>query len=108
MLIATPAVVVTDVVESTSLMQNIGADRWREVYSAHLTRERELVRKFGGREVKTLGDGMMVTFPSAVQAIDFVVSLYADPGHEQVQIRAGVNLGPVMILEEEDNDLVGI
>jgi class 3 adenylate cyclase len=58
----------TDLVGSTELtgrLGDAGADRLRR---AHFALLREAVAAHRGEEVKTLGDGLMVVFPSAVDA----------------------------------------
>lgn len=63
------AIVVADVVESVRLMQDDEAgfiERWRRF--VHLVRS-ELLPRHGGRMVKSLGDGMLLEFEHAGQAI---------------------------------------
>jgi len=62
--------------------------------------------RFGGRLVKTMGDGFLIEFGSAVQAVRYTVGIQqslADPRYG-LQMRAGVNLGDVVV---EDGDLFG-
>ena len=63
------AIVVVDVVESVRLMQEDEAgfiDRWRRF--VHEVRT-EVLPKHGGRMVKSLGDGMLLDFERAPQAM---------------------------------------
>jgi TolB-like protein/class 3 adenylate cyclase len=65
-----------------------------------------------GRIFKTTGDGMLVEFPSAVEAVCCAVDIQkqmgernADiPARERIEFRVGVNLGDVVV---EDGDLHG-
>ena len=43
----------------------------------------------------------MVAFRTAVQALTFTLEFHNDTGHQSVQIRAGIHVGPVQV-EEED------
>src|SRR5439155_16884254 len=57
-----------------------------------------------GREIKTIGDSFMGAFRCAGKALDYVMALQARPGHSQVQIRAGIHIGPMNV---EENDVFG-
>lgn|GEM_PF-1784025 len=62
------ALLFTDVVRSTELLHRLGDDAAEDLRRAHFASLREAVSKAGGEEVKSLGDGLMVTFPSASPA----------------------------------------
>jgi class 3 adenylate cyclase len=101
---ATLAIVFTDVVGSTTLANDLGSERMYEVWAAHAVQTRNLLEKYQGREVKTMGDGFLVAFRTAIEALDFALALYVDTGHEQVAIRVGIHIGPLRIL---DGDIFG-
>jgi len=99
------AVVIADVVGYTALME-------RDETGAH-ARLREIrdrivdprIASHGGTIVKTAGDGMLITFASATDALRCAVDVqrqlhkrnaYVEP-HERVEMRMGVNLGDVII-----------
>jgi adenylate cyclase len=77
---------------------------------------RELIdpknKQYRGRVVKTTGDGILIEFPSIVDAISFSIDVQqgmcernADiPQEKRIQFRIGVNLGDVII---EGRDLYG-
>jgi class 3 adenylate cyclase len=60
-----------------------------------------LIQKYNGYEIKTIGDAFMVAFHQALDALNFTLSLYDNTGHERIQIRAGIHVGPITI-EEKD------
>jgi TolB-like protein len=70
------------------------------------------VRKRGGRLVKTMGDGAIAEFPSAVEALLCAVGFQramaernADlPAHERMNFRIGVNAGEAVV---RDGDVFG-
>ena len=70
------------------------------------------VEAFGGRLVKTTGDGLLLEFASAVDAVRCVVDLQtaaaahnaAIPEDRRIVLRVGVNLGDVII---EGDDIFG-
>jgi TolB-like protein len=71
-----------------------------------------MISKHHGRIVKLIGDGALIEFGSAVNAVDCAVELQkamdianADlAGDRRIVLRAGINLGDVMV---EGNDLYG-
>ena len=62
-----------------------------------------IVRSRGGRLVKKLGDGLLMTFPDPAAAVLAVLELTECPP-EPLRVRAGVHLGPVM---QQRADVVG-
>jgi adenylate cyclase len=71
-----------------------------------------LVSQHGGRIFKLLGDGVLVEFPSVVNAVQCAVDIQmgmaaanaALPASKQVLLRIGINLGDVIV---EGGDLYG-
>ncbi len=65
----------TDLVGSTELFQRLGDDAAEQVRRAHFRLLREAVAARGGHEVKNLGDGLMVAFSSALDAVGSAVAI---------------------------------
>ena len=65
----------TDVVGSTTLYDRYGDDEGDARRAGHFAVLREVVAAHEGREVKSTGDGLMVTFSSAVAAVRCAVAL---------------------------------
>src|SRR5918992_560233 len=63
------AVLFTDIVGSTAIAAEMGNARWSALVSRHHRLIRGEVRRFGGREQDTAGDGFFVTFERPVDAI---------------------------------------
>jgi class 3 adenylate cyclase/pimeloyl-ACP methyl ester carboxylesterase len=84
----------TDIVDATGLAARMGDGRWRDLLSAHDGAIRREVERYGGREVKTLGDGYIAAFdgpPSdALRCARTVVSSVRALG---IRIRAGLHTG---------------
>lgn len=84
----------TDIVDATGMAARMGDARWRDLLSAHDGAIRREVERYGGREVKTLGDGYVAAFegpPSdALRCARTVVSAVRGLG---IQIRAGLHTG---------------
>jgi TolB-like protein/class 3 adenylate cyclase len=105
------AIVAADVAGYSRLM---GAD---EVGTARTLREHRavtdaLVAKHGGRLVKSTGDGVLLEFPSVVDAVECAVAVQTVmaernqdvPEDRLMQFRIGVNLGDILI---EGDDILG-
>jgi len=52
-------IVMTDIVSSTARASELGDDAWGRLVGRHNTILRRQLDRFGGREVKTTGDGML-------------------------------------------------
>jgi TolB-like protein/class 3 adenylate cyclase len=105
------AIVAADVAGYSRLM---GLD---EVSTARTLREHRavtdaLVAKHGGRLVKTTGDGVLLEFPSVVDAVECAVAVQAlmaqrnegIPQDRRMLFRIGINLGDILI---EGDDILG-
>lgn len=70
------------------------------------------IAQYGGRIVKTTGDGMLVEFPSVVDAVQCAVEIQRAmpereaevPDANRVRYRIGVNLGDIVI---DEDDILG-
>ena len=79
---------------------------------AHREAARPIVAGFGGRIVKTTGDGLVLEFPSIVAAVECAIAIQKlmvernaeTPDAKRIVYRIGVNLGDVLI---EDDDILG-
>jgi class 3 adenylate cyclase len=105
------AILAADVAGYSRLM---GLD---EVGTARVLREHRavsdaLVAKHGGRIVKTTGDGVLIEFPSVVDAVECAVAMQAVmaerndgvPEDRRMLFRIGINLGDILI---EGDDILG-
>jgi len=70
------------------------------------------VRQYGGRIVKLMGDGALMEFPSAVEAVACAVEFQCAmtertkdiPDHRRIAYRVGINVGDIII---ENDDIFG-
>src|SRR2546428_4596316 len=65
----------TDMVGSTEILDRLGDDLAEQLRRAHFRLIRNAVATRAGQEVKNLGDGLMVIFPSAVDAIASAIGI---------------------------------
>jgi class 3 adenylate cyclase len=92
-------------VASTERATELGDRRWRELLQVHDDLGRRLVEQWGGRVVKTTGDGLLATFDGPGRAIGCAVALRDQLVDIDVQIRAGLHAGEV---ELRGDDVGGI
>src|SRR6266568_5321920 len=85
----------TDLVESTELLARTGDEEAQRIFSAHHELLAGAVAEHGGHEVKWLGDGLMVAFPSAADALRAAVAMQQASRRpvagERLAIRVGLN-----------------
>ncbi|MEX2459672.1 MAG: adenylate/guanylate cyclase domain-containing protein [Actinomycetota bacterium] len=97
--------VFTDIVDSTATASRIGDARWGDLLGRHNVRVRELLARYGGREVKTTGDGFLVMFDGAERAVRFAAAVNASSAADGLVTRAGVHTGEVEFVKD---DLQGV
>ena len=97
----TLAIVFTDIVGSTALNIELGDIAMSEVRRKHFAQSTALLAKQGGYEVKTIGDSVMAAFKSVEAALDYARALQLDPGSSELQIRAGIHIGPVEVTADD-------
>jgi class 3 adenylate cyclase len=98
-------VLFTDIVGSTELAQELGDQRWRELLSDHQDVVRRELKTFGGREVKTTGDGFLASFESPGRAVQCARAVRDAVRGLGVELRAGIHTGEC---ERIGQDLAGI
>jgi class 3 adenylate cyclase/pimeloyl-ACP methyl ester carboxylesterase len=104
----------TDLVGHTGMMSRLGDERGREVLREHERITREVLKKHGGTEVKTMGDGFMASFGSVTKSVECAIDVEkaidswntgGGAHHDApLQVRVGLNAGEPI---EEDGDLFG-
>ncbi|MEX0682566.1 MAG: adenylate/guanylate cyclase domain-containing protein [Dehalococcoidia bacterium] len=91
----------TDIEGSTELTQRLGDVKAREVFREHERITRKALVASGGSEVKTMGDGFMASFGSAISALECSIALQRAFADQPVKVRIGLNAGEP-IAEAED------
>ena len=70
------------------------------------------ISEYGGRVVKTTGDGTLIEFPSAVDAVQHAVEVQTaigpwhgdTPANQRIELRMGINVGDIIV---EADDIYG-
>ncbi len=108
--VETVSVLFTDLVGSTGLASRIGPAAAEELRREHFSLLRDAIEATNGREVKNVGDGLMVVFPSAAGAVDCAVGMQQRieqrnrRAEDQLGVRIGISLGDA---DCEDDDYFG-
>lgn len=97
------AIMLTDIVGYTALTQTDEA-LTLALLGEHAALVRPMFSEHGGREVKSTGDGFLVEFPSALQAVRCAVEIQrvlhdrnsAVPLNRAIHVRIGIHLGDVV------------
>jgi class 3 adenylate cyclase len=107
----TLTILVTDMVGSTALAEQLGDRKWWEILQTHNAFVRAQVERHGGIEVKAQGDGFLVVFASARQAILAAVDIQqaaarhcAENPSQPIELRIGLHTGETV---ESDGDVFG-
>jgi class 3 adenylate cyclase len=81
------AVLFSDVVASTEQASALGGERWKRLLDRHDQLARTCIGRRGGTLIKTTGDGIVATLPSAISTIRAAQELRA------VSLRKGSTSG---------------
>ena len=91
----------TDLVRSTELAAQLGDGPWRELLSHYFEGVRRELERFGGREVKTTGDGMLVTFDGSARALHCAAAIRRLARESDLKVRIGIHVGEVEIVGDD-------
>jgi adenylate cyclase len=105
------AIMFTDMVGFTAMAQRNEALSL-ELLEEHRAMLRPIFQRHGGTEVKTIGDGFLVEFTNALEAVRCAYEIqrtsreanHSRPSERQALLRVGVHLGDVV---ETDGDISG-
>lgn len=95
----------TDIVGSTEHAAAVGDQRWRRLLDRHDEVARLEVDRFGGRLVKSTGDGILATFDAPTRALRCAFALTDALGDVGLRIRSAIHTGEIEI---RDDDVGGI
>ncbi len=93
----------TDLVDFTVMAQRNEATAM-EILAKHTQIVRSILQRYGGREIKTIGDSFLVEFPNALDAVRCAVNLQDEnvsansglPQGRRSSIRIGIHVGDVI------------
>ncbi len=95
-------VLFSDVVDSTGHAARLGDARWRERLTAHDAAVRREVDRFGGREVKAIGDAFLVVFDGAPsRAVRCAEALLEAVRALGLELRVGLHTGECEVMGDD-------
>jgi class 3 adenylate cyclase/pimeloyl-ACP methyl ester carboxylesterase len=95
-------VMFTDIVDATARAARVGDGRWRDMLAEHDEQVRTTLARFGGREVKTVGDGFLATFdgpPS--RALRCALAVTAAARDLGIEVRIGIHTGECELIGDD-------
>ena len=94
-------VLFTDIVDSTRTAAELGDQRWRDVLEGHGRAVRDALSRFGGREVKSTGDGFLATFDGPARGIRCAREILGGSEALGIRVRAGLHTGECEVMGED-------
>jgi class 3 adenylate cyclase len=98
-------VLFTDIVGSTERAAELGDERWRELLTHHDRVVQDELRRFGGRPIKSLGDGFLAAFNGPTRAVRCARAICDEVRELGLEVRAGIHTGEC---ESAGEDLRGL
>lgn len=95
----------TDIADSTAVAARLGDEAWTSLLDEHDRAVRRELGRFGGREIKTTGDGFLATFDSPTRAVRCARAIAGATETLGVPVRVGVHTGEC---EQRGDDVAGL
>jgi class 3 adenylate cyclase len=102
---ALATIMFTDIVASTERTAELGDARWRSLVELHDDLVGTEIERYGGRSVKTMGDGFLAVFEGPAKAVRCARATGSAVRSLGIEVRAGVHTGEC---ERRGDDLSGI
>ncbi|HKP88570.1 MAG TPA: adenylate/guanylate cyclase domain-containing protein [Thermoleophilaceae bacterium] len=94
-------VLFTDIVDSTRTASELGDQRWRELLDRHDGTVTEVLGRFGGRAVKSTGDGFLATFDGPARGVRCAREILDASERQGISVRAGLHTGECEVRGED-------
>ena len=91
----------TDVVGSTETAANLGDRRWRALLASHHDAVRAEIERHRGREIKSTGDGFLITFDTPGRAIRAARAIRDAVRPLGIEIRGGLHTGEIELIGDD-------
>jgi len=98
------AILVADVVGYSKLMGSDEAGTLAQLEALRTEIIEPQIAKYAGRLFKSVGDGFLIEFSSAVQAVSCAKAIQEANGPERLPLRIGIHVGDVVV---QGDDLMG-
>jgi class 3 adenylate cyclase/pimeloyl-ACP methyl ester carboxylesterase len=95
-------VMFTDIVGATARAASVGDGRWRDLLARHEEEVRRDLARFGGREVKTVGDGFLATFDGPPSGgLRCALAISARARELGLEVRVGMHTGECELIGDD-------
>ena len=98
-------VLFTDIVDSTRTASKLGDQAWGKILDRHWREVRSEISRFQGREIKTLGDGILASFDGPTRGVRCACAIRDKVRSAGIEIRAGLHTGECVL---SGSDLQGV
>ncbi|TFG84350.1 MAG: hypothetical protein E4H19_10345 [Chromatiales bacterium] len=88
----------SDIVDSTAVVERLGDAAWADLLREHHEAARTVMDRFRGRELTTLGDGILALFDGAARAVHAAAAMGPAAERLGLRLRAGIHTGEVEIV----------
>jgi class 3 adenylate cyclase len=98
-------VLITDIVDSTKQVAEMGDRHWRALLDRHDDAARHQIKRFGGREVSNRGDGFLAIFDGPARAVRCAAAIAETIAPLGISLRSGIHVGEINMKRDE---IIGI
>ncbi len=95
------SVLFTDIVDSTRRAEEVGDPQWKALLDLHDELSTQVATSYGGRVVRSTGDGVLAMFDGPGRAIRAADELRGQLEHIDLPIRAGIHTGEIDLRGED-------
>lgn len=88
----------SDIVDSTAVVERLGDAAWADLLREYHEAARTVMDRFRGRELTTLGDGILALFDGAARAVHAAAAMGPAAERLGLRLRAGIHTGEVEIV----------
>lgn len=90
-------ILLTDIVQSTDRVAELGDHKWRELLNRHDALVEREIKRFRGHLVDKTGDGILATFDGPARGIHCATAIIESVNAVGLEVRAGLHTGEVEI-----------
>jgi class 3 adenylate cyclase len=101
----TRTIMFTDIVGSTPQLAALGDRAWMALLQQHDDLSTDVLERFGGRCIKSTGDGLLAELPNPNSAVPCALALVSQLRKIGIEVRVGMHAGPC---ESYGDDLIGL
>lgn len=95
------SVLITDIVDSTKLVAMLGDRQWLALLERHDEVTRWQIKRFGGRQVRSCGDGFLATFDCSTRAVRCATAIADSLALLGIAMRSGIHAGEIHLKHGE-------